>query len=203
MTRLILFFFSTVLFSQVGIGTNNPHSDSDLHLGAQNKTLILNHIDDLNLIKNPIEGMIIYDKSEGCFKGYTDKNWTSCFSSTITNHSFNVKGIGFKGIYKSESTLSNATFEVTLINNSSKEMTLECNVNDLIINIPGLNVTAVYEVGNINKTTTYLDITFLPKSSRTITYKLNGKLSSTDTSIVGIWKKITLSYIDNKEITTN
>lgn len=203
MIRLIFFLLSTILFSQVGIGTDFPHPDSDLHLSEPNKTLILNRVDDLNIIKNPEEGMIVYDNSEGCVKGYSENTWTSCFSSTTTSYFFHVNGIGFKGTYKSETKLSNALFEITLTNNSTKPVTLGFDVNDLKINLTNVNVSGVYETGNTNTTTTEVDIIFLPKVPKTITYKLNGQLTSSDTSIIGIWKKIALSYNDVKEITIN
>ncbi|QTV05925.1 hypothetical protein [Faecalibacter bovis] len=203
MYRFLFLLLPFMLFAQIGVNTENPHPESDLHLGGLNKTMIVNHLTDLNAITDPQLGMIAYDSTSGCVRGYQQDGWSTCFSNNVSNLSFGLKGIGFKGTYTSGTTLTNATFEVTLTNNSSKPAILGFGVEDLQPNLEDVNVTAVYQSGSSTTNTSTIDVNFPSKGSKTIVYRLTGELKPPHTTLVGIWKKITLSYNDTQEITTN
>lgn len=63
----LLFILSTsLMFSQVGIGTANPHPSAALELSSPNKGLILPHAaliskTDITTIPNPTAGLVIYN----------------------------------------------------------------------------------------------------------------------------------------------
>ena len=80
-------FASTFAFSQVGIGTNSPHSSSILDLTATDKAMVVTRVANTAAVPSPINGMIIYDLSSNCFKGYQNGAWTSCgfIESNSTN----------------------------------------------------------------------------------------------------------------------
>ena len=201
MYRLLIFLLPAILFSQIGINTNSPHLEADLHLGSKNKTLILNRIDDLSQIKDPYEGMIAYDSSERCFKGYQINGWSGCFGDKSADPVVKVNGTGFKGDYIRGKQLTDATYEITISNNTFREVTLGFNITDLEIDQTDITVSAVYISGNTNKTTTQIDEKIPAGSTRTIVYKLNGALNPPYTKIIGLWNKIILSYEDEQEIT--
>ena len=56
-------FASSIAFSQVGIGTNSPHSSSILDLTATDKAMLLPRVANTAAIPSPINGMMIYDKA--------------------------------------------------------------------------------------------------------------------------------------------
>lgn len=51
-----LLLISCGLFTQVGINTNEPHPDTDLHLASPNKRLMLNHVSDF--VNSPSPAMV-------------------------------------------------------------------------------------------------------------------------------------------------
>lgn len=74
---------STCYFSQTGINISQPNLSSDLHLGSSNKALLLNRVPNTDAIKDPIDGMIIYDESEKCVKAHQGGVWSNCFYKEI------------------------------------------------------------------------------------------------------------------------
>jgi hypothetical protein len=77
---LLVLLISTNCFAQVKIG-NNPtvlNPSSLLELESTNKSLLISRVTDTNAISAPVNGMIIYDLSAKCFKGYQDGAWTDC-----------------------------------------------------------------------------------------------------------------------------
>jgi uncharacterized protein (TIGR02145 family) len=69
------------LFAQVGIGTTNPEADAILELKSSSKALLVTRVATTGAIANPLNGMIIYDISSECFKGYENGAWTDCLSA--------------------------------------------------------------------------------------------------------------------------
>jgi len=63
-------------FAQVGIGTTDPQGTLDLV--ATDNGLILTRVATTGSVTTPINGMIVYDVSAKCFKGYQDGSWTDC-----------------------------------------------------------------------------------------------------------------------------
>ncbi len=70
----LLLFPYLNLFAQVGIGTNTPQGILDIE--SENSTIILprNDSPDLN-ITTPIEGMVVYDKSNSALKYFDGSKW--------------------------------------------------------------------------------------------------------------------------------
>ena len=63
-------------YAQVGIGTTNPQGILDL-VSADNG-LILPRVATTAAVLIPVDGMIVYDISENCFKGYQNNTWAEC-----------------------------------------------------------------------------------------------------------------------------
>ena len=74
------FMISVAAFSQVGIGTVNPHASADLELGTNNKALYLNRVANTAAVANPQPGMMIYDLSGHCVKVFEGNpaKWSDC-----------------------------------------------------------------------------------------------------------------------------
>ncbi|MGE8556346.1 MAG: hypothetical protein ACN6OB_20680 [Chryseobacterium jejuense] len=81
---LISFSFSVLSFAQVGIKKDNPHLSSDLELGSNNKTLLLNRVPNTAAVANPVNGMMIYDQSEECVKAYQGGKWSKCLGKGLS-----------------------------------------------------------------------------------------------------------------------
>jgi hypothetical protein len=69
---------SAVSFAQVGIGTITPTAGSILELKATDKALLITRVANTAAVTTPVNGMIIYDLSVDCFKGYQNNAWTDC-----------------------------------------------------------------------------------------------------------------------------
>lgn len=74
---------TSTLFAQVGIGTTTPAGSSILDLTATNKALLLTREANTAAITTPVNGMMIYDISENCIKGYENGAWSGCLSSNL------------------------------------------------------------------------------------------------------------------------
>ena len=85
---LILSFIllSTGLFAQsvVGINTDAPHASTVLHVESKTKGVLIPRIPNPITIKNPEEGMMIYNPNEKCLQIYLDidgvKSWKCIYA---------------------------------------------------------------------------------------------------------------------------
>ena len=80
-TLLVALFFSASSFAQVGIGTNTPTAGSILELKAADKALLLTRVATTAAVTTPVNGMMVYDISSNCIKGYQNGAWTDCLSA--------------------------------------------------------------------------------------------------------------------------
>ena len=83
MTKKILFsltfmVLSCLAYAQVGIGTTSPHSSSILDLSASDKALLVTRVSNVSAITSPTNGMIVYDLSLNCFRGFQNGVWSDC-----------------------------------------------------------------------------------------------------------------------------
>jgi hypothetical protein len=89
---LTLLLAAGITQAQVKIGTNPTTlgASSLLELENTNKALLITRVANTGVIASPVNGMIIYDLSVNCFKGYQNGSWTDCgllFVSPTTNGS--------------------------------------------------------------------------------------------------------------------
>ncbi|MGV1013093.1 MAG: hypothetical protein ACOYBS_11670 [Flavobacterium sp.] len=78
------FYFSLIFstaFAQMGIGTSTPVAGSILELKATDKALLLTRVASTAAVTTPVNGMMVYDISSNCIKGYQNGAWTGCLSS--------------------------------------------------------------------------------------------------------------------------
>ena len=80
----LLLIFSTIygVAAQVGIGTTTPAPGAILDLTATEKALLLTRVADVNLVKTPVSGMIVYDISNNCIRAYENGAWSNCLNGT-------------------------------------------------------------------------------------------------------------------------
>ncbi|WPO91071.1 hypothetical protein [Chryseobacterium sp. HR92] len=81
---LVTCCFSVLSFAQVGIKKDNPNASTDLELGSNNKTLLLNRVPNTSSVANPVNGMMIYDLSEECVKAYQAGKWSKCLGKGLS-----------------------------------------------------------------------------------------------------------------------
>lgn len=83
-TTLILLSTITLYsaLSQVGIGTNNPHTSSVLEVNSANKGFLPPRLTSDSEVTNPTEGLMIYDLSDNCLNVYTSSTWVNLCSGT-------------------------------------------------------------------------------------------------------------------------
>ena len=81
-------------FSQIGLGTSNPHPSALLDLSSSDKGLLLPRVANTAAIASPINGLIIYDNSSNCFKAYQAEKWTDCIFFGIEMDTILLQRIG-------------------------------------------------------------------------------------------------------------
>jgi alpha-tubulin suppressor-like RCC1 family protein len=86
-TLLVALFISATSFAQVGIGTNTPEAGAMLELKATDKALLLTRVATTAAVTTPVNGMMVYDISTNCIKGYQNGAWTGCLSACAANTS--------------------------------------------------------------------------------------------------------------------
>ena len=81
------FFFSAILFGQVGIGTTSPNQKAALEVSSSNKGIVAPHVElktlsDKQTVPNPAEGILVYnttvDTDQKLVEGYYswfDNKW--------------------------------------------------------------------------------------------------------------------------------
>jgi hypothetical protein len=82
--KVVLLFFSLVNFAQIKMG-DNPSTigaSSALELESTTKALLITRVANTAAIVSPVNGMLIYDISENCLKGYENGAWTNCVGTT-------------------------------------------------------------------------------------------------------------------------
>lgn len=67
---------SFTMNAQVGIGTINPQGTLDVV--STNSGVVVPRVSSTAAVTTPVNGMIIYDVSFNCFKGYQNGAWTDC-----------------------------------------------------------------------------------------------------------------------------
>lgn len=191
--------FITQLYAQIGIGTPTPHKEADIHLANKNRTVILNHVDEKTALKDPQPGMIFYDTQDECFRGYANGEFTDCFGMKPSEPVVRVDGPGFKGVFVRGKALINATYEITVTNNTFREVVLGFHIDDLEIDeSTGIHVSYVSTQG-VSPSVSF-DLNFAAGSAKTIVYSLTGTPNAPFTEILGIWNKIVLAYEDAQEV---
>lgn len=191
-------FAITIGFSQVGIGTSSPHSSSILDLTASNKALLLPRVANTAAVPSPINGMIIYDISSQCVKGFENGAWTDCLSNgsggggNIADVVVNCNANGFQGNYFNNIAINSTNkYSVTVTNNTFTSVTINFATTDLVLGgVLGVGVASVSPSGNQ---------TFTPGQSRLIEYTLNGNPTSSGT-LVGTWTKQALRCVRSVEV---
>ena len=197
-----LFFcvYVNIMFGQIGIGTPTPHENADIHLANKNRTIILNHVDDKSAITNPYDGMIFYDVTEKCFRGYANGEFTDCFGvkTEAVPPVVSAEGPGFVGEYISGQSLSNSSFMVTVSNNSFSLAQIGFAITDLNITDSNIEVSAVKYFNESNSLTDLPNggLSFASGASYKIVYILTGTPVQPG-SITGNWNKLSLNYSDS------
>lgn len=78
---------SVASFAQVKIGSNPTSigASSLLELESTNKALLITRAANTSAITSPVNGMLIYDISANCVKGYENGAWSTCMGSNPTS----------------------------------------------------------------------------------------------------------------------
>lgn len=71
---------STNIIAQVGIGTTDVETSAILELDSSNLALLLPRVANTAAISNPVNGMLIFDLSSLCIKGFENGKWTACLN---------------------------------------------------------------------------------------------------------------------------
>lgn len=98
---LLALCLSVMSFAQVGIGTNTPVAGSLLELKAADKALLLTRVANTAAVTTPVNGMMVYDISSNCIKGYQNGAWTGCLSacaSAVTPPTFGAERTPCSGL---------------------------------------------------------------------------------------------------------
>lgn len=193
LTFLLILGFYQSTNAQVGIGTTSPEASAILDLKSNSKALLVPRLDNTGLVTTPINGMIIYDKSCECFKGFEDGAWEkmtgSSSSATVVN---DCSVNGFEGTYLSGTPLdASHKFTITITNNSFVTLTVPLNTSDL--QLTGTGVGSGGSMVTVSSTTpsSTFGLTLSPGTSSVIEYHLTG--TPVAGTIEAEWNKFALS----------
>ncbi|WP_394666615.1 Ig-like domain-containing protein [uncultured Chryseobacterium sp.] len=178
----------------VGIGTDTPNDGAILDVDSRDKGLLVPRVNTTASVTNPVNGMMIYDISQTCFKFYEKGNWTDCISAAgqqTVKTDCSSPGSGFTGCYYSGSALPAGanTFKVTIVNNTFQSASLGtfATSNLVLSGISGVTVASV---------SPSTAVTIAAGGSATITFTLSGTPGSTGT-LVGTFAKGILNCINS------
>ena len=87
---------TTSFYAQVGIGTVTP--EGALDVVSTNSGVVVPRVANTSAVTTPINGMIIYDVSSNCFKGYQNGYWSDCgFTASAAESAAVLAQIGNEG----------------------------------------------------------------------------------------------------------
>jgi hypothetical protein len=163
-SSLILMFFYTISYCQIGIGTNTPSKSAILDLNSNSKGLLTPRMttEERNLIVNPAQGLLIYNTISSDFN-YYDSGWNdfskiqkSAFALNLVSTSLPINGVipGMKvepeaGTYlvSFNSQYSNKNLITTQVNTEVCNADL-INIYTQLINVPITLTTNQIVFGN-------------------------------------------------------
>ena len=126
----ICMFFLALLITgtavaQVGINTENPHVNSDLELGSNNKALLLNRVNNVTSIGTAVNGMIVYDLSLQCVRVFQKGAWSNCLSDCACPAADDpsTNGTGVVSAYNCSGPLSGSLTVGTAVTGVTKTIT--------------------------------------------------------------------------------
>ena len=138
---------SFTIDAQVGVGTTSP--ESALDIVSTNSGVIIPRITNTTAVTTPVNGMLIYDLSANCFKGYENDGWSDCLSAIGASSSVtdDCDQNGFEGAYVGGIALGSSNdYTVTITNNSFNTVPLSLNVSDLVLSGTAIGSVSVASV---------------------------------------------------------
>lgn len=197
--KRIITLLSLILFphcisvAQVGIGTVSPESSAILDVSSDSKALLVPRLLNTSLVSTPVNGMIIYDKSCECFKGYEDGSWEKMAGKEATASVSNDCGAnGFEGLYLGASVLDPShMFSVTISNNSFTNANIAFSNADLQLSGDGVGTVTVSGTSPTSANLT-------PGQNQLIEYTLSG--TPVTGNIEAVWSKLGLNCTVNQTV---
>jgi uncharacterized protein (TIGR02145 family) len=159
--KLLLLLFSFATFAQVKMG-DNPSTigaSSALELESATKALLITRVANTAAITSPVNGMLIYDISASCIKGYQNGAWTNCVGSTN-----NSNGTGIVSAYSCSTASAGSLIAGTAASGATQTIT-----------------ATVITVGTYNISATANGVTFAASGTFTGTGAQNIVLTATGT----------------------
>jgi len=97
----ILLFLGMSAIAQVKVGNNSTTigTSSVLELENSNKALLLTRVTNVTDISTPVNGMVVYDITKACIRGYQNNTWSPCFGATAAT----VTPLGPSGVISGNS----------------------------------------------------------------------------------------------------
>ncbi|WP_242084715.1 hypothetical protein [Aestuariivivens sediminis] len=117
---LIAILLNSLMYAQVGIGTNSPDASSILDLASTTQGVLTPRMNGVQrlAISNPAIGLVVYDTDENAFFHYNGTGWLKLINeNSLSDYSGWADYVD--GVYTSASPLSlTASNKVTLPNNA-------------------------------------------------------------------------------------
>ncbi|PAM95936.1 hypothetical protein B4N84_05145 [Flavobacterium sp. IR1] len=188
---LVLLTFSSLVVGQTGMGTPTPRGALDINRPLTNTFgLVLPTNDDTAKMLNPqggtiAEGTMMYDSTDKCIKFFDGTAWSDCLGVGSSNSDLTADCTkdGFVGTFERGTTLSGATFKITITNNGKRaSKLLSFQTTDLVLSgVSGISVSGVSAASAI-----------IPAGqSVTIRYDLSGTPTGRGT-LTGDWSNLGL-----------
>jgi uncharacterized protein (TIGR02145 family) len=189
---ILLLLFSIASFAQVGIGTTTPHTSALLDISSTTKGFLPPRMTtaQMNAITSPATGLLVVctDCSPKGIYTYNGASWRSnsaSFQTVLVDCAVN----GFVGLFHQGSALSEASFSVTITNNTINSVTISFAATDLVLSgITGITVGTP----SGSPALTSGSITLVPGANVAVTYPLTGTPAASG-ELTGTWTKVPLN----------
>jgi hypothetical protein len=176
MKNILLIFILAVSISanaQLKVGDNPTvlATSAVLELEGITKALLITRVANIAAITNPVNGMIIYDISNNCFRGYQAGAWTNCsFTLPSTNGSATVSAYTCSTASTGSMSVGNAVSGVTQTITATVTSIGTYNIN---ASINGVNFSGVGTFSATGAQNIVLTATGTPIAAGTNAFTLN------------------------------
>ena len=174
MLGCVLIGFIATAQVKIGDNTTTVGTSSALELESTNKALLVTRVPNPAAITEPVNGMLIFDLSSNCFRGYANGVWSGCFGVTTsicgTLAALNCASATIKGTLQKDVAASGVSAAVPYTGGNGGTYGGQTAISVGVTGLTATLISGTFATGNGSVTYT---ITGTPAATGTATFALN------------------------------